>query len=402
MSYLIFNNLVDLTGAATPSSGYTVAYDLDGIIKQKDVFGIVTPIGGSGGGGSFSVITSDNSGINVTVGVTNSLVDTTYNTSLDSSLSMPTTVGGIASGTTVASLYGKNFVQLFDDLLFPTVNPTYTIPTISVSSTITGIVEIGLTISPTITVTGVENDAGYFSKLVIRRNENSLGVVSIATVSSTASMTVVAVSNIASQFGYSDPNNPNFSYQTSTSETYSMPAPISGAVSTVVYSGFSDYNIGIAKKNNKGVTHSVAFAVRSTTSPQAPSTNFTSSNQTITGYYPYFYGKSATQQSATQIKSIIESGLAGFATKVVNTGAGSLSMAFNATGEWPWFAIFDSYTTKTTWYENALNNGSIGGVTDLFASPTTLSITSPDGYWIVNYKIYPANKVTTISTATIS
>ena len=399
MSYIIFNNLVDLTGAATPSSGYTVAYDLDGVIKQKDTLGNVTPIGGGGGGGSFSVITSDNSGINVTVGVTNSLVDTIYNTALDSSLSMPTTVGGISAGTTVASLSGKNFVQLFDDLLFPTVNPTYTIPTITIISSITGIREIGLTISPTITLTGVENDSGPFSQLVIRRNENSLGNVSIFTASSTASMAVVAVSNIASQFGYSDPNNPNFSYVIVTSETYSVPPPVSGDSSTVVYSGLGNYSIGIAKRNNKGVTHSAVPAVRTTTSPQASSTNFASSTQTIIGYYPYFYGKSATQQNAAQIKTIIESGSA---TKIVNTGAGSLSMSFNAVGEWPWFAIFDSYTTKATWYENALNNGNIGGVTDLFASPTTLSITSPDGYWIVNYKIYPANKVTTLSTATIS
>jgi hypothetical protein len=33
--------------AATPSSGgYVVAYDLDGILKQKDEFGIITEIGG--------------------------------------------------------------------------------------------------------------------------------------------------------------------------------------------------------------------------------------------------------------------------------------------------------------------------------------------------------------------
>ena len=79
-------------------------------------------------------------------------------------------------------------------------------------------------------------------------------------------------------------------------------------------------------------------------------------------------------------------------------------MNFNATGEWPWFAIFSGYANKTTWYENALNSGSIGvSSTDLFPPPiTTLSVTSPDGYWTVNYKIYPAGKVTTLGTAIIS
>ena len=50
MSQLIFNSFVDLQNiAGTPSTGYTVAYDLDGVIKQKDSSGIISPIGGGGG-----------------------------------------------------------------------------------------------------------------------------------------------------------------------------------------------------------------------------------------------------------------------------------------------------------------------------------------------------------------
>lgn len=50
MSYVIFNNLVDMSVAATPSSnGYTVAYDLDGTLKQKNQFGVVSPISSGGG-----------------------------------------------------------------------------------------------------------------------------------------------------------------------------------------------------------------------------------------------------------------------------------------------------------------------------------------------------------------
>lgn len=400
MSYIIFNNLVDMTTTGTPNSGYIVAYDLDGVLKQKDIYGTVSPIGGSGGSGITSVVTDNASGIEVLVGLTNSTVNTSYNTLLDPSLAMISGVGGIPSGTTAGSLYGKNMVELFDDLLFPTVNPTYTIPTITVSSTITGIREIGLTISPVVTLTGVENDASIFTQLVIRKNINSIGNVNIATVSSTASMTVTTTTSIASQFGYSDPNNPNLSFSiTATESGFSMPAPVSGGSSTVVYSGTGDYNAGLPKNTNKGTTHTATPAIRLTTSPQAASTGFASSNQTITGYYPYFYGKTSIQQTASQIKAIIESG---GGTKVVNDASGGLSMAFNASSEWPWFATYNVYSTKTTWYENALNNGNIGGVTDLFASPTSLTVTSPNGYWVVIYKIYPANKVTTLGTATIS
>ena len=50
MSQLIFNTLVDLQNiVGTPSTGYTVAYDLDGVIKQKSSAGVITPIGGGGG-----------------------------------------------------------------------------------------------------------------------------------------------------------------------------------------------------------------------------------------------------------------------------------------------------------------------------------------------------------------
>ena len=37
MSQVIFNNRINMVTAATPSSdGYTIGYDLDGVIKQKN------------------------------------------------------------------------------------------------------------------------------------------------------------------------------------------------------------------------------------------------------------------------------------------------------------------------------------------------------------------------------
>ena len=65
MSQLIFNTLVDLKNiVGTPSTGYTVAYDLDGVIKQKSSLGVITPIGGGGGSQSLrqTLIYGDDSG----------------------------------------------------------------------------------------------------------------------------------------------------------------------------------------------------------------------------------------------------------------------------------------------------------------------------------------------------
>lgn len=44
MSVIIFPSFVDLAVSATPSSGYALAYDLDGILKQKDQYGNITTL----------------------------------------------------------------------------------------------------------------------------------------------------------------------------------------------------------------------------------------------------------------------------------------------------------------------------------------------------------------------
>jgi len=51
-----------------------------------------------------------------------------YNTALDSSIAMYSSVGGISSGTTAGDLYGTPMIHLWDNLLFPTVNPTFVNP----------------------------------------------------------------------------------------------------------------------------------------------------------------------------------------------------------------------------------------------------------------------------------
>lgn len=51
----------------------------------------------------------------------------------DKNLTTPNAVGGIAKGTKVSALEGKTFSEMFDELLFPTVNPTFTAPTASIA-----------------------------------------------------------------------------------------------------------------------------------------------------------------------------------------------------------------------------------------------------------------------------
>ena len=72
-----------------------------------------------------------------------------YKSALSDDIATVNALGGIPAGTTVAQLKNKTFSQLFDELIFPTVNPTFEAPTASLSlkstSTTPIIQEVGTT-----------------------------------------------------------------------------------------------------------------------------------------------------------------------------------------------------------------------------------------------------------------
>lgn len=72
-----------------------------------------------------------------------------YKSALADDIATVNALGGIPAGTTVAQLKNKTFSQLFDELIFPTVNPTFENPTASFGlrsgSTTPTIQEVGTT-----------------------------------------------------------------------------------------------------------------------------------------------------------------------------------------------------------------------------------------------------------------
>lgn len=119
------------------------------------------------------------------------------------------------------------------------------------------------------------------------------------------------------------------------------------------------------------------------------SIQFTSSNFTVNSIYPFFYGRSATIP-------IVNSSLLTGGTKVVASSTGTISIIFNADSEYIWFAHPASNTTKTVWFASALNTGGIGGVSNLFGSPSTVSVTTMN-WGGVSYKVYVSNYATSTS-----
>lgn len=322
---------------------------------------------------------------NTGLGIENDILYTTYNTLLDSGLTTPEDVGGIPAGTSVADISGDTFVSLFNDLLFPTVQPTYTIPTISIGGVSNSTREVGTTLNLSLTASSVKNDAGDFTQLRLLRNGSAIFT--------DTTLTESTASNLPDQYGYADPNNPNSGFTISPtpySETYVVPAPTGGNTSTsTTYRADGNYDAGLPKKDNKGVDDTRTPAVRLSSAPQAASNNYQSSQYTYTGIYPYFWGVSTTQPTTT---TIIDEITGGTANKVLTSAANTITITFGASSQYLWFAHFSNYTNKTVWYVDALNSGSIGGASNLFNTPTTHSINSPDGYWSgINFEIYITN-----------
>ena len=78
----------------------------------------------------------------------------TYDSNLASNIAMTEDVGGLDSGTTVAGLTGQTFSQLFDSLLFPTVNPVVgSNNSTGLSDNVTNLQTIGATINITLNTT---------------------------------------------------------------------------------------------------------------------------------------------------------------------------------------------------------------------------------------------------------
>lgn len=161
---------------------------------------------------------------------------------------------------------------------------------------------------------------------------------------------------------------------------------------------------GLANDN----TENVAIGTITNTSPishswraEATDTHagaMVSSNFTVTSLYPYFYGKVASGGVApgsnrpTANQALINSG-----TKVVASSTGTITLPFVSTSDdYIWFAVPASSPTKTIWFVDSLNNGSIGGSVspggNLFPAFSTVSIDSPTSLWTaVSFEIYISN-----------
>ena len=290
--------------------------------------------------------------------------------------SSPTTcsVGGLSAGTTI---YGSGYTALLQCILVPTLNPTLTNPSIS-----------SFTIAPTTTLYEVGTDIN----ITTTTNFNAGCINPQYTAASNCR------SDGASGYSYGIYGNPPvFVSCPNPTSVYAFPSHIVTAPSNTL-SVFVNYCCGAQPKDSSGANYCSPLSASATTT----------CNKTITGVYPWYWGKVTCAAAAgvgrpdkACIKHMISGGTA---TKVVGLSNTTLNVTFGSTAsDYIWFAIPScGGVGKTCWYVDALNNQAITGPVSpggclfpAYNASTDLitGATSAQGCWSIpqDYKMYVSN-----------
>ena len=190
--------------------------------------------------------------------------DISYTTDLPDSLVVPQTIGGINKGTKVSDLEGSTISQMFDNLLFPEVQPTIQAPSATIyfkdTFSSNGVYEVGTT-AP------------------IAANFNTSFNRGTCTVVGQADKNRAGNLNSGNSFIYYGGNT----------STKTLPAKVT--LGTMQYNYQAAYAQGDTLVTSKGNKASVA-------PNPLPAGSVNSSNLTIFGTYPYYCnGKSASSSS---------------------------------------------------------------------------------------------------------
>ena len=150
---------------------------------------------------------------------------------------------------------------------------------------------------------------------------------------------------------------------------------------TNTLTGSVTYGIGAQPKDSKNNNFESPFPAG--TSP-IQSTSFE-------GIYPYFYYKSTSPITPAIMQSAIANGQA---TKVLASSTGTITIPFEANGEYIAVAYPATSATKKKWYVTPLDNGDIPG--GVLGVANTLPCNSPTNLWNnVNFKIHVSAGVLT-------
>lgn len=268
-------------------------------------------------------------------------------------------VGGISVGTV---LTGKTAFQLFEELLVPELCGTITAPSLSVSLSTTGIFEVGCVISQTV---NADFNRGCINPQYCSVSDKRSGLP-----------------NAYCFIGTGMPSGFQSCSSLSASQLNSNYTIISGTQSWTVC---TRYDAGYSALGSKGTQYCAALNSGCTTPSSA----------SVTGLYPYYYGKLTSGSRPAVTNSLVTGG-----TKCVASSTSTITVDFDSTSsEYTWIAIPSTSTSKTCWYINALDNGKINNTpSDKYPDECVISISSGQGCWSsINYKVYMSGTVGAIT-----
>jgi hypothetical protein len=285
----------------------------------------------------------------------NTFTGATYN------LSSPATktVGGVSINDV---LTGKTAFQLFQQVLAPELFPTSLVaPSTSIAANPSGTFEIGCSIS-TLCITGTFN-CGLISPQYCSSSSCRSGLANCYNF--TGCQVVGSYACTTSSL-------------TKCATTYVICASQTWSVSAC-------FDIGAQPKGSAGTNYLTPLAAGITSS----------AGVTLTGIYPYYWGKLTSGSRPAVTNSLVTGG-----TKVLAVSTGVLAINFSsASNEYTWLAIPAATASKTCWYVNALDNGKVNNSpADKYPDECQLCISSGQICWSnVCYKVYMSGVVGTIS-----
>jgi hypothetical protein len=224
-------NLTNIAAVPNPPANTVVlAVDLDGLLKMKNSLGVITIVGGGGGG---DIFTSD----------------------IVVSLSGGKSIGKYVDGDTIPST-GLTAEQVLNLIGIEDIAPTYTVATLVLTDSASNQDEVGTLYSDSLTASFTQNDAGALNVIRIQKN----GADMIPNGSSSPF--------IKADFG-------------------------SYVLGNITFIAYADYGAGIIQNYSpSGNPDARTPLVRNVNAPQAAEVAFASNTVTLTGTYKIFYGDS--------------------------------------------------------------------------------------------------------------
>ena len=262
-----------------------------------------------------------------------------YDTLLDGTIEVPETIGGFNSGTTVDDVRGLPLIEMWDQLLFPAIPPTYVSPTASLVGSNPKLVSVGVSLDITLQAAFNQNDAGAFSAYALTK----------------------VGSQIASTENHVDSN------------------VVLNSPGSVSYFGTYTFADGPIKNDSYGNPFPTG---------QILGGNLFTNNQIYQWIYPWFWGIAASPIGIDPATG----------NEVVANINGSISITFNSTSnDYLWFAVPAGEPAFTAWEENLTNFGSIGTPSDLFGASSIVAVTTVN-FAGIDYDLYVSNYSTQFTT----